>query len=264
MAAWTPNSVLEKLFKVDPRVARVILIGLSVLAAVAMVGAWQIDESRILPTFLWLVGGYLVFAFLANMPGWLGSLLGALACLSFFAYLGLFAVQLVAQNILTPPLMAAGCFFDPNVQGCPLNMIPPTERRVLAGGSVEAPAESSEPSTGVEESMLPSPSTDEFDVKGYEVFVQFSPSRLGETSVAELIDEMVANGWIIAPEAEALPSAFGLNEVRYFHEEDREAAERLAAAVARNAPWTEEVRVRDFTQLSDSARPGLLEVWTSG
>ncbi len=96
------------------------MTGLSALAAVAMVGAWQIDQSRILQTFLGLVGGYrTVSGFLAHTPGWLGSLVGAVACPGFFAHLGLPAVQLVAQNIVTPPVVAAGCFLQPEPSARP-------------------------------------------------------------------------------------------------------------------------------------------------
>lgn len=265
MANLTPDSILEKLFKVDPKVARVILIGLGVLAAVAIVGAWQIDPGRILPTFLWLAGAYVVFAFLANMPGWIGALLGGLACFGFAAYLALFSVQLVAQNILTPPLMAAGCFFNPGVQGCPLNVIPSGERRASAEFEQVPDGGTAELVVPAPDAVAPSgPADDEIDLTAYRVFVQFSPSRLGEDSVDELIGEMISNGWIVAEQAEALPSAFGLNEVRYFHPEDEAAARRLAGAVGRLAPWAGDVRVRDFTRLGDTAPTGLLEVWTSG
>jgi hypothetical protein len=62
---------------------------------------------------------------------------------------------------------------------------------------------------------------------------------------------------------EGLSSAFGVNEVRYFHPEDADAARTLAAEVPGAAPWDVEMRVRDFTNVKGAA-PGLLEVWVGG
>ena len=270
MADLTPGSILERLFKVDPRIARVLLVGLAVLAAIAMVGAWRIDPSRILPTFLWLAGGYVVFAFLANMPGWMGALLGGLACFGFAGYLCLFSVQLVAQNSLTPPLMAAGCFFSPAQQGCPMNVLPtaragPTE---VAGVAPEAGTRgAADLSFG--EAVGDAPQWEDPELRAgagetYQVYIQYADRRLDGGRVASLAQELANAGWWVSSELRQLASAYGLNEVRYFHEEDRPAALELAAEVAALAPWAEEVRVRDFTRAGEEAPQGLLEVWVSG
>lgn len=280
MAALTPTSILEKLFKVDPRVARVILIGLAALAAVALVGSWNIDATTILPVVLWLAGGYVLFAFLANMPGWFGSLLGGLATLGFAAYVGLFGVQLVTQNRYNPPLMVAGCYFAPAQQGCPLKVLPPEERGEIVvaasegGSSRDVPREGTAPGAIVlpdvgaapAPAAGPSPPAAEppgVDLSRLRVFVQYFGRTIEEGQAGRLVGRLADAGWPVSPDVEALSSAFGLNEVRYFHAEDEAAARELAQMIPAMVDWVPEMRVRDFTHVS-GARPGLLEVWIGG
>ena len=282
MASLTPTSVLEKLFKVDPGVARVLLIGLGVFAAIALVGAWQIDESRILPTFVWLAAGYVIFAFLANMPGWLSTFLGSFACLGFAAYVGIFAVQLVGQNVFTPPMMAAGCFFSPAQRGCPMNLVPqrPAPAMVAAIAPTVPPEPGEDPALSFGDAApggLPAPAPPRAwngpseqptfragSGETYRVYVQYSDRGLAADRVQALAQVLADSGWWVASDLDALASAYGLNEVRYFHEQDRPAALALADEVAEMAPWLDSVRVRDFTRAGEDVRPGLLELWISG
>jgi hypothetical protein len=212
----TPGSIIEKLFQVDPKVARVILIGLAVLAAVAIVGNWGLEAGNILPVVIWLAVCYLVFAFLANMPGWLGRLLGTVASLAFVAYVCLFAVQLVTINSYNPPIMVAGCFFSPNQQGCPLQVLPAAERAPVESAAAEPdraepdaaarPGTITRPAPG---SPLPSRAAlpDGLDPSDYRVFIQYFPQRIDTAQAIGLANGLAAEGWSVAADVEALSSA---------------------------------------------------------
>jgi hypothetical protein len=214
----TPGSIIEKLFQVDPKVARVILIGLAVLAAIAIVGNWGLEAGNILPVVIWLAVCYLLFAFLANMPGWLGRLLGTVASLAFVAYVGLFAVQLVSVNRYNPPIMVAGCFFSPNQQGCPLQVLPASQRAPVEMASAE-PGET-EPDAAGQPGTIARPSPDPAvpsrvtppdgrDLSAYRVFVQYFPQRIDTAQARDLASGLAAEGWPVATDVEgqAPPSA---------------------------------------------------------
>ena len=65
-------------------------------------------------------------------------------------------------------------------------------------------------------------------------------------------------------QAEALPFKVASSRVGYYRQEDRAAAEALAAFIAPVLGYGEPLPVRDYGALLDNAEPGRLDLWIGG
>lgn len=150
------------------------------------------------------------------------------------------------------------CYGDPWAPECPLSPIPPGT--LAQGKAVDSVDEASAVDQAPAEvpSFAPGPGL---------VYIQFAGS-IPREDVAKVALELEAQGWNVQePESggQRTASAAGLNEVRFFHPEDRAAAEQLAQAfLSSSADWLSgSMRVRDFSSAGLQAPEGQLEVWTS-
>ena len=67
------------------------------------------------------------------------------------------------------------------------------------------------------------------------------------------------------PGEERIATAAGKHEVRFFHDTDREAAQRLAdatlSALVDMGPYDKTILVRDLTGAKTKTRVGTIELW---
>jgi hypothetical protein len=96
------------------------------------------------------------------------------------------------------------------------------------------------------------------------VYLQFAGGARGR---AQELTRLLALDGFILPGEERLPAAAGKSEIRYFHTEDREAAEALKKSAAQalselGYSAKREVTIVDLTDWSgEKPEPGVLELW---
>lgn len=185
----------------------------------------------------------------------IGNAIFGLLFLLGVVYICCFFAQFITNNRFTA-IPRAPCFYVPAALGCPLSAV------YTSADVAEAKPEVVEPDPTPDTSASPPPSTHVGPV-----YVHFAGS-LAREDVKSVTDMLATLGWQVRDAArggERIGTAAGLNEVRFFRTEDKEAAEQLASTYTMLANWTEgqALTVRDLSNASFKARPGLLEVWTS-
>jgi hypothetical protein len=271
--------IIEKLLATDKEIGLYLLAALAVIFAAIMAHASGVTADG-LQSFAIVVGGValgavvVIAVYKAIKSSPLVRILVNLLVLMGFLYIGAGFVQFMSSNRFHPPLQRAACFLAPFEAGCGLSPTV-TAQQVDAAQTVEVAAPlppivaqrttvSSTGETVSEEFLL----EDTRPVPGNTIFVQFAGAVPRET-VAEVSMALVEAGWNIQGAdrgGERTGVAAGLNEVRYFRAEDREAAYRLAQAYAERAPWLNgaEMTLRDLSDAGFTPnQPDLLEVWTS-
>lgn len=191
-----------------------------------------------------------VSAFLKRFP-FFGNLAFGLLFLFAVVYASCFFVQVITNNSFAA-IPRAPCFYLLTAQGCPLST------DYTAVDVAAAPAETVEPVA---------PSGPVRTTHQGAVYVHFA-GALDRAEVTKVTQELAGLGWRMQDGArggDRIGTAAGLNEVRYFREADREAAEQLAATYSALATWTTgaPMKVRDLSKAGLRTAPGLLEIWTS-
>ena len=96
------------------------------------------------------------------------------------------------------------------------------------------------------------------------VYVQFAGGR--REDIKTIIEKLKNRDWLV-PGEERTPNAAGLKEIRYFHAQDADGAERLAAdtnaALDEIGFGTVVVSAKDFTSFPKPPRQGVLELWVT-
>lgn len=158
------------------------------------------------------------------------------------------------QALLRTPtvfLIDARCFTDPWSQGCPLGT--PTPTTLVAAPSNESLVSDSQ------NASPPDPRN--------KVFVQFA-GALTRQAVIDVSTTLENRHWNIQGAArggERTAQAVGINQVRYFHKEDKNLATQLATEYNATAKWEgfNKLSVAFVDGYTARVSPGVLEVWTS-
>lgn len=162
-----------------------------------------------------------------------------------------FWLQAVLRTPL-PFLIEARCFAEPWGQGCPFG---PVQAAVIS----PAPKPEEEAAgLGPREAVIP---------EDYRVSVRFA-GAVPRDAVTAVSQRLAENGWQLDRPAEGgarTARAAGVDQVRYFHDEDGEAAERLALVYNRTANWPgfEPLSIARIEGHQAQVPLGYLEVWTS-
>jgi hypothetical protein len=216
-----------------------------------------------------------VAAFLKRFPI-IGNLTFGLLFLFVLIYTSCFFTQVITNNRFAA-MPRAPCFYLLTAQGCPLSgAYTGADVRSVAAQPVD-PLVAFNPSLHVDPASTPldrpeGPAVDATDEPAPArhagaVYVHFA-GAIDRADVRAATNRLAQLGWQVQDRergGERIGTAAGLNEVRYFHEEDKAAAEALARAYGTLAPWVDgqSLKIRDLSRSGAKARPGLLEVWTS-
>lgn len=251
-----PLDIMAQLLGVDRRVGGFVLAGLGLLAASAIFISWRIEPAVAVNVALRIAGLAVLTIVLSRIHGVAATLLAWLLVLLLSAYAILFAVQTLCDSCLRPPVMQAGCFPNPFQRGCPLAPAfapepAPCPEAIGGGGPLATPPAAGVPAVGPEQASR--------------VFIQFA-GALSREAVIELAQALTARGWPVQGAdrgGERITSAFGLNEVRFFHPEDAALARALADELGAMAGMAAAPAVADLSRAGLRAPRGQLEVWIS-
>ncbi|WP_375464296.1 hypothetical protein [uncultured Methylobacterium sp.] len=244
-----PVSVIERLFKVDPNTARLLIIGLALVAVAAIATSWQVNiaTAGLMGLYVAVLG--LVAAIFANIlqDPFLRKLLG-----TFFAILLMFIITMFVVSALLPSQK----FIKPTYclvkfwENCD-----EVERRITQENSGAIDARVSIPGK-----IVPPADTSAAIVpSAYQVDIQFA-GLITRESIMALNNGLRSGGWNVrGPSGERIQSAAGLNEVRYGVDADRTAAQALADAVTATRIGAVPVQIKRVPVISASK----LELWIS-
>lgn len=207
---------------------------------------------RAFGAFLLLATGFVIFFKVID-----GSILPRIIVWYFTSLLLLTISAFWVQAILRTPapfLVEARCFVDLWSQGCPLGT--PIAQKVEVAPPARTESQQGSP-----------PDTTYKPEKRNRVYVQFA-GALSRKEVTEVSLMLEREGWNVQGAergGERTAKAVGIDQVRYFHKEDKDIAKHLATKYNKFASW------RGFEQLAvafvaghDSRVPvGHLEIWTS-
>ncbi|NJM84122.1 MAG: hypothetical protein HC844_18225 [Tabrizicola sp.] len=279
-----PFKAIEKTLGINPRAARIVAGGFLVLivgiSAYQLVGDKTVTFWQMLAA---LVGLMLLMIVLSQMPVAVGRLCGWVVGLCFTVWACALTAQVVANDQL--PIAPSKCLaYLGFAESCGRSRasagtsVAPEAIIAAAGGEESSiqPVPTAETSPGdvtrrltleeqeaaaaEAEAAPPSP-----DPGAARVFIQFAGFK--REDVITLALALSGQGWQIeAAEkgGERTGAADGLNEVRYFHADDRARAEALALSVSAGLPGQPPIAVKDLSGTEyGQAEPGLLEVWVS-
>lgn len=163
-----------------------------------------------------------------------------------------------------PFLIEAKCFSDLWLQGCPLGepIAQPIEGVPLPNHASEKPSQPESLSDHTsEQKMTFRPS------ERNKVIVQFAGS-LSRQDVTKVSLELTTKGWNVQGAdrgGERTAQAVGIDQVRFFHQEDAELAKQLATSYNELAHWQgfDQLAVAFVSGYESRFPMGYLEVWTS-
>lgn len=261
-----PAKILAELLKLDPKAGTVILSGLGVIAAAAMVLTLEMETSKLIYVGAVILGFSFVVFILKNLSGILATLVTWVVTLGVLLLGVLFLIQaLTSPAMLTPPLVSAGCFFSPLDPNCRAELqVAAAEQAEKRLEPLSEPLEedivvTEEPVIIVEE---PSAEEQEFQPpQANKVFLQYS-GDIGLAEATAIKDLTIANGWNFQP-WERTSTAFGKQEIRFFNFEDAPLAFALADQINAAGILAEPLTVRDFSGAGLTAPLAQLEIWVS-
>jgi hypothetical protein len=275
-----PIKTFETALKIN-RPAATLLIGGFLLLTLAVVLGNQLKDSGL--TFwhipLALLGLSILVAIFARMP----QVLATLACWTLVVLALLYAVGVTGQvlagnNLPYAKLECLTGFWKPGacstspvvlpdaVEAVPATTEAPPAEAEAPAAAADAPAPAAEaPATAtIAIASAPSTAAPEVDRGSSVVYIQFA--GFVRDSVREIAKTLVSLGWPVQGAdqgGERYDHAVGLNEVRFFHPDDRVRAEVLAQELSEAMGGTA-VKVLDVTGSSYAKdRPGHLEIWIS-
>jgi hypothetical protein len=252
-----PIKTLETALKIN-RPAAMFLTGGFLLLALAVALGNQLKDSGLnfwhIP--LALLGFSILVAIFARMP----RALSMVACWTLVVLSLIFAAGVTGQVLAgnTLPYAKLDCltgFWKPGACATSPVIVPDAAAVAVAEPEEEAAATPTEPATPPR--MLA-------DRGGTDVYIQFA--ELDREAVKGIAAKLVALGWPIQGAdqgGERYDHAAGLNEVRYFHPDDRARAEVLATELS-GAMAGKAIKVLDVSDSSYAMdTPGHLEIWIS-
>ena len=195
--------------------------------------------------FLLIATGFVIFFKVID-----GSILPRIIVWYFTSLLLLTVSAFWIQAILrtpTPFLIEARCFVDLWSQGCPLGTS--IAQNVQIATFKNEPADQHSPDTR------------------NRVYIQFA-GALSRKEVQSVSVKLQSRGWNVQGAeqgGERTAQAVGINQVRYFHEEDNDLAMRLATEYNKLAKWDgfHHLAVAFVAGHESRVPGGHLEVWTS-
>jgi len=240
--------VFTNLLKVNPIVGRFIAAGVLVLAAAAIVQGFGYSMDVLIRMSIYIIVFAFIITILANLKGIVIRILGWVFTLGFVLWSTAALAQIISNNAISW-IAPAQCLIYPMSSGCSL----------AATNRALSPAIPASPGPGSDTAGL----ENQVD----RVFIQFAGS-INRSNVVAFAETLVGEGWPVKGAdrgGERTISAIGLNEVRYFHQEDKDAAEALAETTSRISPAGHSLKVRDLSETSYSREDteGLLEIWIS-
>ncbi len=248
--------VIAQILSVDRKIGRIILAGIAVFAAAAIVVGFSIDMESALA-----VGGY-VLAFgvaltilsriaetlLSTVVGWLAATL-------FFLWSAA-VLTAAALPTLSPPLAPPPCIIQ-FWKTCDLlqDKIAANKADAL---SLQAVVEASVQTTAQTEIEV-LPDANKIDVGSHKVFIHFA-GVIRREDIVSLASGLRSAGWAVnGRDGERLSVAQGLNEVRYSLESNKPFAEALARTITETGITSRAVETKQLGII----RPDTLEVWIS-
>lgn len=284
-----PFKAIEKMLGINPRAAKIVAGGFLVLivgiSAYQMVGDKTVTFWQMLAA---LVGLMVLMVVLSQLPVAVGRMCGWVVGLCFAVWACALTGQVVADDRL--PIAPSKCLaymgfaescgrsrgstgssLAPeavvSAEGDESQVVTPTEggqtivTRDLSPGESEPPPVVAEVATAVVAEAAPPV----LELGAARVFVQFA--GFDREEVVALARSLATEGWRVEAAdkgGERTGAADGLNEVRYFHADDRALAEALALSVSAALLGQPLIAVKDLsgTQFGQG-EPGLLEVWVS-
>jgi hypothetical protein len=249
---------LEKALGIN-RTAALFLSGGYIALVLAIIILGRIEDIGLNPLTLtiYIVIFSVIILALSGLPPILRTFLAWLLVILFSIWLVILLVQVITGNKLTPSIASARCLVMPWQPICE-NAI--SSVNVPDSSAPSVTHETADAPVGEEAPIIPPGS----GVTA--VYVQFA--GYNRDRIIGVSSRLAQAGWPVRGAeqgGERLAAASGLNEVRFFHPEDAEAASRLALGVSAALPGQPSIEVRDFsgTPVAASARPGHLEVWIS-
>lgn len=268
-----PVDIITHALRVDRRMAKFILGGLTLLGAAALVISWDYDLDKIFRVAIFILVFCVAIAILANIRG-LISLIAAWVILGVgVIYIGLGAAQFLTLSSLTPPVPPFLCFISPVDARCTqLAQSAAIETATVVGQAVDAPAvtapgqpaATTTTTNGATEQPVPPPPPP-LPARNAKVYVQFA-GALDRGAMKTFSNGLAALGWTVPGASrggERIASAAGLNEVRFFHASDKPAAERLARDATDASPAGKTVKPRDLSDGYINSPAGQIELWIS-
>ena len=257
----SPLQTLSRLLKVDPKTGTFILTGLALLAAAAMALAFgsNIDDAVVLAVYI------LAFALAVTVLTFISrqeTMRTTLSWIAIVAFGGWVAGLFGSVLQLPPTLPPLPCYIR-----LPIELPEVCKERLgrhdgQVGGTDNAwlwtPPDYGPGVdriwTAQDPAVLPP--------DGVVVVLQFTDTVARDTTIA-LTTTLTDQGWVISDGTaggEQVASGPDQNEVRYFRQEDRDAAYLLAEAIYAQFP-SAPIDIIDFTRLGAYTRSGQLEVW---
>jgi hypothetical protein len=248
VAVLSPTGALEQLIKLDPKAALPVVGGLALLAAAAIVTSWAVDirTAGLMGLYILILGFVLLVAANVLNDPTLKLVLGWFLTILIMATVTVFFISAVwrQQGIIKPTYCLVE-FWKPCVEA--------------EAAAVARNAQSINEASRPEEGPLPPPPPVQVDSAKYRVFIHFA-GLITRERIAELNQTLAGGGWRVQGRSgERLPSAQGLNEVRYSNPADRPAAEALAGEVTSSGLTGQPVQARQV----DVIAPETFEVWIS-
>jgi hypothetical protein len=244
-----PLKVLTELFRREPSLAVVLLAGLGVFAAAAIVISWKIDIQVASQTGLYILGfavAVLAVGALGNSPtirkalGWFFALFIMFSGSAFFI-----SAVFPSQTIVAPPYCLVEFW----------------KKCLSQGGLGDQYAERNFTPVSSPQPIPQQPTVVGIRQSDYRVLVQFA-GVIRREDVKAMMLKMRAGGWRVEGAdggGERTPVAAGYNEIRYADPQDEEAARKLAAEVQRANLTPKQITVTRVQGIPAKT----LEVWVS-
>lgn len=239
-----PFDIFTKLLDLNPLAGRFVALGVMVLAAAALVAGFGEATDSLVRVGLYILGFAVLVVILVKLQGLPSRILGWVLTVGFTVWFSTMVLQIVSGNSITY-LASTPCLIYPFSEACV----------AVSSGTVVSPPE------GAPENPNAAPNATS------RVYIQFAGS-IARGDVVEFAQLLSSDGWSVEDMdrgGERTGRSAGLNEVRFFHEEDRSLAEALAVRSSEASPAGTLLTVRSLagTRFTTADTKGLLEIWIS-
>lgn len=254
-----PLKIFNAMLNVSPRVGGLLAGGLLFLASAAIVISWKIDLEHAVRT----AGVILAFSVLAvifsNVTGLIARLLAWIGFGLLTSYALLIFAQFVCTSCMTPPIRPIGCLVAPFEKGCMETMVAVNEAVIPTAAAGPSTTETAALETAVTRSL------NEPAAEKPKVFIHFA-GNVDPKRIINIAGKLGTEGWDVQGAdqgGERIASAFGLNEVRTFHNSDVDLAKKLAGDLAELWKASDGIAVKNLANTKFTAPDQQLEIWIS-
>lgn len=256
--------LFSKLLKINPLAGKFVTIGLLVLTAAAVVVSFGVALDSLIRTGAVVIAFSVAVFILVNLHGLLIRVIGWVLTIAFCVWLSALVAQTLTGGKISW-LAPTQCLIFPLSNSCAITQGSTTEMVTAALDETDPPADdAAQPDRGGDAPQAPEVAPHP-PVKA--VFVQFA-GLLSREDITEYATTLTEEGWPVEGAergGERTGKSAGLNEIRFFHPEDRPAAEILAVRSSELSPAGHALSVRDLSETAFSTpdNVGVLEVWIS-